>query len=391
MDNDEGSAYNLSKTTLAFEDPTLERQFLGLYRSQMLGIGRLALITGFALYAVFGLLDAVIVPEVKEITWFIRYAIVCPYLAVVFGLSFRPSMQRYFQRLVASAVVLAGLGIIVMITITDPPGSYLYNAGLLLVMMYGYTFVRLRFVHAMVACWTVTLLYGVTLFAVHPIPFAILLSNAFFLLSANVIGMIVCYQLERHSRQEFVLNQRLEQLAIHDALTGLFNRRYLDLQLRELFTAFRRYQTPFTAVLVDLDDFKSVNDEFGHSTGDKVLHQVAQVLHSKVRGPDIVCRYGGDEFVVLMPKTQAAGAQRLIRRLNGALQDVGVPEMSGNNRLGFSAGVCEMTPEIASPSDLLKNASRALRQAKRQGKDGTVSAGASPRRTDRSQRQAEQE
>ncbi|HYN87797.1 MAG TPA: GGDEF domain-containing protein [Ardenticatenaceae bacterium] len=358
--------------TLRFDDSVLERAFLDGYHASVLGVSRAALAVGLLLYAVFGALDRIVVPHQVLPIWVIRFAVVCPFAALCLALTFTPRFRRRLDVLLGAMTVVGGLGIIAMTLIADPPGSYLYYAGLLLVMMYGYTFTRLRFLPALIACGIVTVAYEVAAVTVEQTPFAILVNNSFFLLSANVIGMIACYQLEWHARREFLLRRSLEQSAIRDPLTGLFNRRYLDSQLDEMVGLYQRYRTPFTAMLLDVDNFNAINDTHGHLAGDAVLKAVARTLKANVRETDLVFRFGGDEFEVLLPSTKAKGMRFLADRLLAALNATRIEGVDGALDIGFSAGASEMAAELPGAEPLLERASRALLEAKKQGKGRLV-------------------
>jgi diguanylate cyclase (GGDEF)-like protein/PAS domain S-box-containing protein len=169
------------------------------------------------------------------------------------------------------------------------------------------------------------------------------------------------------------LREKLREQATRDLLTGLFNRRYLEESLsRELHRA-RRGNSELCIAMVDLDHFKRLNDTFGHEAGDAVLREVGQVLREKVRKSDISCRYGGEEFVVVLPESSvAATVQRLeeIRILIKALEIRHRDQMLGPTTV--SAGIAIASEKHASPRDLLSAADAALYAAKQAGRDRVV-------------------
>ncbi|WP_206201851.1 sensor domain-containing diguanylate cyclase [Thermus tengchongensis] len=163
--------------------------------------------------------------------------------------------------------------------------------------------------------------------------------------------------------KEGYLEAQLE--AYTDPLTGLRNRRYLDLVLeRELFRV-QRYNRPLSLLVLDLDDFKKVNDTYGHPAGDRVLRALARCLEEHLRQSDRPVRLGGEEFAVLLVETPLAQAVRLAGRLRQAVAALKVPPVAG---MTASIGVAEARPED-SPLSLLKRADDALYQAKRRGKN----------------------
>jgi len=136
------------------------------------------------------------------------------------------------------------------------------------------------------------------------------------------------------------LQAQLAVEAVHDPLTQLFNRRYLDSVMPGLLGAAERRGTPLALALVDLDHFKQVNDRYGHPAGDVVLREIGRVLPMALRPSDVVCRYGGEEFCIVLPDADGPGAEKALSSLAARLRDLRV-EWQGRTLGGFtfSAGV----------------------------------------------------
>jgi two-component system cell cycle sensor histidine kinase/response regulator CckA len=202
----------LNLLTLKFSENSskLEAPFLSDYYRVSLPHIRISLVLGALLYSAFGILDAVLMPEHKLTIWFIRFIIVCPVICGTLMVTFSKSFERYMQSLLAGVYVIAGAGIICMIVIAPPPINYSYYAGLLLVFMWGYTFIRIRFLWASLAGWVQVILYEIAAIWISPTPFSVLLNNNFFFISANIIGMMACYSIEFYARRDFFLRQQLE-------------------------------------------------------------------------------------------------------------------------------------------------------------------------------------
>lgn len=160
------------------------------------------------------------------------------------------------------------------------------------------------------------------------------------------------------------VNFQLENLAVTDELTGLYNRRYL---VRYLATVEDREQSrPVSILLLDLDNFKDCNDRFGHHTGDQILREAAKVLRQTVRQHDVVIRYGGDEFAVVLPDADLDEAREVARRI---WQAVGRHRFSEGFALTISIGASAYPEPSASAETLLRDADRALYQAKAGGRN----------------------
>ena len=156
-------------------------------------------------------------------------------------------------------------------------------------------------------------------------------------------------------------NARLEELSFKDPLTGVYNRRYFMVRIEEEAKRHTRFGEPMSLVMLDLDNFKPVNDRLGHSAGDDVLREVAQVLTRNSRSFSIVTRYGGDEFAVLLVNTPRAGALRYAARIQQAIEEH--PFTHGSVRV--SVGVATLPDDVNESSELIPAADRALYAAKR--------------------------
>ncbi len=166
---------------------------------------------------------------------------------------------------------------------------------------------------------------------------------------------------------------RLRLLAMHDDLTGAFNRRhFLEEAERELARA-QRYGTPFSLVLFDLDDFKQVNDTFGHAAGDHVLRVVSDRCTESARSLDTFARYGGEEFVFVLPATDHTQALAFAERVRRVLADSGISFQDQEMHITASLGVTTFSARTRNLDDLLTAADEAVYRAKAQGKNKVVS------------------
>ncbi|MGE5181674.1 MAG: GGDEF domain-containing protein [Acidobacteriota bacterium] len=168
-------------------------------------------------------------------------------------------------------------------------------------------------------------------------------------------------------------NAHLYELAMVDGLTGLFMRRYFDARIEEEIERSKRYGTPFSVVMMDVDDFKKLNDTYGHLVGDRVLKAIANVVKAQMRGVDTAARYGGEEIAVILPRTEMVGAYALAERIRESVAELRLTTDDEPPKvLGVTASLgCAAFPEskAASGEDLVRRADRALYRAKKTGKN----------------------
>jgi diguanylate cyclase (GGDEF)-like protein len=161
--------------------------------------------------------------------------------------------------------------------------------------------------------------------------------------------------------------ERVRQLAYLDGLTGIFNRRFFELRIVEEIDRARRYDTGMAVLMVDIDQFKRLNDEFGHLLGDEVLRQVSSIFHQQLRKIDVLCRYGGEEFAILLSQTNAVhalGVAEKLRKTVEAWQFPGVPRP-----VTISAGTANYPEHGGTRDELVKAADAGLYAAKQAGRN----------------------
>lgn len=170
-------------------------------------------------------------------------------------------------------------------------------------------------------------------------------------------------------------NEKLKELSLTDPLTGLYNRRFFDDHFRIEFRQSRRTGRPLSVLLVDLDNFKAINDGYGHDAGDQVLLAVAEVLREQVRrGGDLLARYGGEEFVAILPETDPKAASEIAHRILETIRARAIVWQGEVIRVTASLGIATGTGDYPSEISLFRAADAALYAAKRNGKNRVVAA-----------------
>jgi len=168
--------------------------------------------------------------------------------------------------------------------------------------------------------------------------------------------------------------QTIRDMAIRDELTGVFNRRHLRDVLRLESMRTDRHGGAMSLCMLDIDFFKNVNEDYGHLAGDLVLKRVAEIAQAELRQTDVLCRYGGEEFAILLPQTPLAGARITAERIRLAAQDKPLVAAGVSLRLTVSIGVAEKSARHANIDQLIKAADEALYHAKRNGRNRTEKA-----------------
>ena len=181
-------------------------------------------------------------------------------------------------------------------------------------------------------------------------------------------------ELRRRLLELSIANQRAQEAALTDVLTGLYNRRHAMERLAQEWAEAERSHRPLCLLAVDIDHFKSVNDRHGHDTGDAALRQFAEILRVYSRMPDVPCRFGGEEFLLIAPDTPLEGALNLAERIRLAVEDKPLLAGEVSLRLTVSIGVAEKSAAHANIDQLIKSADEALYHAKQNGRNRTEKA-----------------
>ena len=178
------------------------------------------------------------------------------------------------------------------------------------------------------------------------------------------------FRLMRDEEQKLRMNQeKLQAISVTDELTQLFNRRYLNASLQQKIHETRRSNTPLSVLMMDVDHFKNFNDTYGHPEGDKVLSALSKLLVQVLRGEDIACRYGGEEFVTILHNTDKNTAFDIAERIRSGFEKTPFNPVGDKIiHVTISIGVAQLLPDD-NPEQLLVRADQALYEAKKSGRN----------------------
>jgi diguanylate cyclase (GGDEF)-like protein len=361
--------------TLSFRENTLEQAFSQSTLKRTRHQGQTAIVVGIFVYLLAGIIDKWFMsPEHTVQVWMIRLTALCV-PTIVFAVALTPWFARLCHPLLAAVGLAAGVGLIgIQIFVTTENSAYYYPL-MVLATFYTYNFVGTRFIFALGVDLFLLVTYNLLFGWVMDYPLHILAIHDFFIVSANLIGGSAGYIAERNRRTLFLREQELENerqfhmsRSLHDGLTGLPNRDLLYDRISQAMAEAQREGSIHCGFFLDLDGFKTINDNLSHKTGDHVLRQVAQRIASVVRSTDTVARIGGDEFFVLAlnigSEDAACGlAKKLIDQFHVPIS--GIPE--GIN-LSASIGVCLFPYDGMTVSGLIHYADEAMYRVKNNGK-----------------------
>jgi len=368
----------LKPASLSFSDPQLEVFYQQNQIDKIAKTIRPAFTVLLSVIIFFGFLDPMLLGDASGLTWQIRLMVLVS-IVLLIGYTYFPFSYTSIQfALGLMLLVLNGLNI--SLIIYSSAANY-YFVGLILLMTFGY-FTGLRFVIALVITIVSFALYLMLVELYRPDIISSLAHEFPFLLAAFVITGFTGYNAEVQRRILFFRNWELEQernrqetMALHDPLTGLPNRLLFEERIRQSLARARRQREQFAVFFIDLDDFKFVNDNYGHQVGDKVLQVVAERIKLHIRTEDTVARIGGDEFVILSefindPAGVEITAQRILEEVSAPIH---VPIREQDQilvHITASLGISLCPADGDSLEDLIERADQAMYAMKKDGKGG---------------------
>ncbi|MEH6460761.1 GGDEF domain-containing protein [Chitinimonas sp. JJ19] len=355
--------------------PQLEQAFrqfhVDTHMSRLRWAGGMAI----TLFALFVLIDLTTLPStIWERTVPIRLGLIIPAFAITLWLSYQQRWRAYLQWAVCLSALLTGLGTVGVIGVALARDYPLPYEGILLVALFIYFIASLQWWHALLIN-AITLAGFLAMESALQPDTTLQLYHGAFMLTANIVGATGSYFLEYGTRTTFLVNALLHELAEHDGLTGLYNRRAFNTHLERAWRQAQREQRSLVLAMIDVDYFKRYNDYYGHAGGDKVLQLVADTINRHARRPlDIAARYGGEEFVLLWFNPATQELPHMGEQLRNAIAVQALPHMGSElGHLTISLGLAQRAPGSGlTADDLLKAADEALYRAKQAGRNRVV-------------------
>ncbi|MDR5906512.1 diguanylate cyclase [Franzmannia qiaohouensis] len=349
-------------------------------------------IVTLSIYDLFLINDNIFRPETLAISAWVRLGVMTPLaLAALYCVSrnLTPAMR---EATMAATVILAMLLSNVIFFASKAPYSFLDTFAFGLIPLVSNVIFSLRFAFAAATSLICTLIMAVFVVLYQPMAFEIKVYTLV-LFTANVVFTLLAnFRLESSERKSYLLllrerlrnqvaledNQTLTKISATDPLTGVANRRHFDSVLAQRWEEAIARQTMLGILVIDIDYFKNYNDRYGHLQGDHCLRHVALEIQQHVRHEDdLVVRFGGEEFVVLLPHVSVASAYRAAEHIRQGIEALGLPNEGAPHKpmVTVSIGAAVTQPaEGMAPSALLRHADEALYQAKGAGRNRSVLA-----------------
>lgn len=381
---------NCMKLNLRFKDNDLENQFVQEVVLNNLFTLRLVYLGGTFLYAIFFILDLFLLKDVLNYCIIVRFFIVCPLLLITYFIVGKPVYKKNWGLINIINGLVAGGGLVALISISPTPANHLYYGGLLLCCLFYYVF-QPNQIKSNFLSWTI---FGTYIFVSEKytdVPVEILLNNIFIFFFFNIGAMFACYSMELTQRRDFInrctiqdqsdrlyhalsdvdqQREKAERLSLLDPLTGLPNRRHFFSMLEKEVGHSDKARQEMGLMLVDIDYFKEVNDRYGHVYGDKILALVADIIADSVRKCDTPCRYGGEEFAILLPGACGDVVEKIGRRLMERIASADLLAEEERSGLTVSVGFVSLKAgEHVTAEDTIRRADQALYEAKRGGRN----------------------
>lgn len=349
-----------------FKDKALEREFFNYDMGRAVRFIRPAVLVLGILNMMFIIPDYFSVNDPSALKFILADRTI--FLGLVIVLFFKTKKVKDFTELSYWITVYEFLCIVsfllVFLQYKDP--DFLIQSFGIMVIILGIYLVPNKWINIQVNSIVIILLFFIFSFSfIKELKASELLASIVYTFLVMVICSIWSFQTNYYKRKQYADKMELLKLSVTDPLTGIYNRAKFDAELEDWVKYCRRYETPLSLVLFDFDDFKAINDKFGHLAGDKVIVETSNIVKSIIRQTDVFARWGGEEFVILLPNTEELQAMEMAERLRSTIE---------NNNFGYvervtcSFGLTALRKNENS-EDLMLRVDKLLYEAKKSGKN----------------------
>ena len=331
--------------------------------SKLFQIRAITILTAI-LYIIYSQIDVTIAPKsLLPLMTFIHFYMLPLSLFFISSLTLGSRFNRLTNFLLIVAPIGAVMGNLLIEINVNNPSPYLSE--LYLIIIWTFTISGLRLSHALISATITSIIILLFSYYFLALPKNILSMHFLWILSAFSFGLLSAFILERSNKIIFLNEKQLEKLATTDKLTGLYNRLKIENIFEIEVERARRYKRFFSIILVDIDNFKHVNDNYGHHTGDTVLKEFSLILKNGVRKVDFVSRWGGEEFLIILPQTNIEETEKVAQNLRKNIENFKFT-LVDNQTGSFGLSYYRDNDTI---QNLLNRADRALYIAKENGKN----------------------
>lgn len=367
--------FKLIRKVVVYFDPLLENESLNLKKefeawdkpARTIQIRILSLLTGLLYIAASYIERDILSSDTLSFATSLHLYFLPPLLFFISAMTFFRTLYTPMILILAVSPVLANIGNLYLTELLRSSPIYLselYSTEVYLIVIWIFAISGLRFSYAIISasiCFILTL--GYQFYSL--MPKEIFYLHQLWMFAAFSFGVMTALILEKNNKRIFLDARKLEQLATVDKLSGLYNRMKIETYCDMEIDRAERYNEIFSMILIDIDYFKEINDAHGHNIGDRVISNISKVLQSSIRCVDYVGRWGGEEFLILLPKTTAQQAFQIAEKIRITIME---EDFSPAQNITISAGITEYI-QGDTTEKIIQRADEELYKAKESGRN----------------------
>ncbi len=353
-----------SHKTINFKDKETQQKFdVWMSKSRQTQIRAVTAVTGL-LYIIAYITDVFVAPkEILTLLTVMHLMILPPYLFLISLATFKKEISKLTIFLLALSPIVAAIGNLIIVSGLENPSMRLTE--IYLILFWIFTISGLRLKHATISASIIFIMVILVSYIYFTLTFEYFVMHCFWMSVSYSLAFLGAYLIETSNKAIFTTQEQLKHLAVTDKLTGLYNRTKLDEIMKEELNRAKRYHHTFGLVLMDFDNFKHINDSYGHQVGDEVLIEISTLITNHLRSSDKVVRWGGEEFIIIYLDVTHDEMQNLAEGLRQKIE---------NHRFK-TVGTCTASLGVTLYQDndtidtIIHRADQALYKAKTNGKN----------------------